>query len=53
MDGPDLTAGPAVLTARIQQLRSDRVTLEPFGRLDASVKRTLTAEAERLEAFVG
>ena len=34
------------------QLENGRVKLEPFGKLDASVKRTLKAEAERLEAFV-
>ena len=34
------------------QLERGRVVLEPFGKLDAAVKRELRAEAERLEAFV-
>jgi hypothetical protein len=34
------------------QLERGRVVLEPFGRLDAAVKRALAGEAERLEAFV-
>jgi hypothetical protein len=34
------------------QLERGRVVLEPFGRLDAAVKRALASEAERLEAFV-
>ena len=29
-----------------------RVTLQPFGRLDPSVKRALQDEASRLESFV-
>ena len=35
------------------QLEQGRVVLEPFGKLDAGVKRALKEEAERLEAFVG
>jgi hypothetical protein len=34
------------------QLEGGRVKLEPFGKLDAAVRRTLKEEAERLEAFV-
>ena len=34
------------------QLEQGRVVLEPFGKLDAGVKRALKDEAERLEAFV-
>jgi len=34
------------------QLENGRVKLEPFGRLDAAVRRALKEEAERLEAFV-
>ena len=32
--------------------RIRRVVLEPFGQLDAAVKRALKEEAERLETFV-
>ena len=34
------------------QLEQGRVVLEPFGKLDAEVRRALKNEAERLEAFV-
>jgi hypothetical protein len=34
------------------QLEQGRVRLEPFGRLDASDRRALRSEADRLEAFV-
>jgi hypothetical protein len=34
------------------QLENGRVVLEPYGRLDAGVKRALKEEAARLEAFV-
>jgi len=34
------------------QLENGRVVLEPFGKLDASAKRALKEEAERVEAFV-
>ena len=34
------------------QLEGGRVVLEPFGKLDAAVKRELKQEAERLESFV-
>jgi hypothetical protein len=34
------------------QLEGGRVVLEPWGRLDAEVKRGLREEAERVEAFV-
>lgn len=34
------------------QLEGGRVVLEPFGKLDAAVKRALKEEADRLEAFV-
>ena len=34
------------------QLEAGRVRLEPFGKLDAAVRRELKEEAERLEAFV-
>jgi hypothetical protein len=34
------------------QLEQGRVVLEPFGKLDAGVKRALKDEAARLEAFV-
>jgi hypothetical protein len=38
--------------AGMWQLENGRVKLEPFARLDASAKRTLKNEVERLEAFV-
>ena len=34
------------------QLEDGRVVLQPFGRLDAGVKRALEEEAQGLEAFV-
>jgi hypothetical protein len=38
--------------AGMWQLEKGRVRLEPFGRLDAAVRRALRDESERLEAFV-
>ena len=40
------------MVAGTWQLEQGRVVLEPFGKLDAGVKRALKEEAERLEAFV-
>jgi hypothetical protein len=40
------------VVAGMWQLEDGRVRLEPFGKLDAGVRRALREEAERLEAFV-
>ena len=40
------------MVAGTWQLEQGRVVLEPFGKLDAGVKRALKEEADRLEAFV-